>query len=465
MSEDYTKTESGIMVPKRAVDGLVNLVTGLGTNLSKRGHNSFQYDGLNDYAQYESAYQSNWIARQICDVPAEDMTREWRTIKCQDAEDIQREEDRLDLQCMTQDALSWARLFGGGGILMLTGQDLTKPLNVNKIKKGDLERLITFDRWEMQPLTMNTWDVLAPNYLEAEFYSIANGQTSIHYSHFAKFYGAKLPRRMLQYTQGWGDSELRKCLEDLMDLVASVNGIAELMQEANVDVIKREGLFDDMASDQDQSLESHYTLQRQMKSNIKMLLMDKDGEEYTRNTLSLGGVAPIIELFFTYISGAADIPVTRLFGTSAKGMNATGEGDMRNYYQSIGSKQIKQLTAPLAYLDEIMVRSALGFMPDDYDYVWNPLFQPNQVEAEQASLLKAQKDSIYLDMGVISQSQIMRNLQSSEEYQFEGEDIEAQESLEESDLFGEFGNEAVENGNNEQGASAGASESIPKPNL
>lgn len=453
------------MIPDRAfkaVDGLVNVATSLGTNLTKRGNNRFQYDALNDYATYEAAYQSNFIARMICDVPAEDMVREWRTIKSVDAEEIEREEQRIELQRHSQDAISWARLFGGGGILMLTGQDLTKPLNINKIKKGDLQRLITFDRWEMQPLTMNTWNVLAPNYLEAEFYSIANGQTSIHYSHFAKFYGAKLPRRMLQYTQGWGDSELRKCLEDLMDLVASVNGIAELMQEANVDVIKREGLFDDLASDQDKPITDHYTLQRMMKGNTKMLLLDKDGEEYDRNTLSLSGVAPVIELFFTYLSGAARIPVTKLFGTSAKGMNATGEGDDKNYRSFIGSSQTSQLAPPLSYLDEIMVRSALGYMPDDYDYVWNPLSQPDQVELSQAELLRAQKDVLLKDAGIIKVSQIQRNLQSNEEYQFDDDDIEELEKAEAEDPFNEFG-EGEENGvSNESGVAPTTSTGITR---
>ena len=49
-----------------------------------------------------------------------------------------------------------------------------------------------------------------------------------------------------------------------------------------------------------------------------MGLLDGD-EEFDRKTLNLSGVAPILEIFMTWISGAADIPLTRLFGTSAKG--------------------------------------------------------------------------------------------------------------------------------------------------
>ncbi|HEO65766.1 MAG TPA: DUF1073 domain-containing protein, partial [Spirochaetes bacterium] len=138
---------------REATDGLANVVSGLGTANAKRSYNQFSYDMLNSYYELDAAYQTNWIARQIVDVPAGDMTREWRTIKSEASEEIQQEEQRLNLQTSCADALSWARLFGGSGILMLTNQDLGKPLEVSKIKKGDLERLLVLDRWEMSPQT------------------------------------------------------------------------------------------------------------------------------------------------------------------------------------------------------------------------------------------------------------------------------------------------------------------------
>ena len=258
------------------VDGLVNVASGLGTSKAKRSHNMFNYAVLQNWQQLDAAYQTNWLARQIVDVPAEDMCREWRSIKCEDAYAIRMEEDRLMLPSLVQEAISWARLYGGGGILMLTGQDLTKPLNVNRIRKGDLKRCIVFDRYDMSAMTLNTWNVLEPNFLLPEFYTITGGGQQIHWSHFARFNGARLPRRQMLQTQGWGDSELRKCLDDIMDMVASNDGIAELMQEANVDVIKREGLSDELASDQDDAIINRYTLFSQMKSVVQMALLDGD---------------------------------------------------------------------------------------------------------------------------------------------------------------------------------------------
>ena len=421
------------MTTKQTADGLVNVVSGLGTTKTKRYHNKFQYAALSDWQQLDAAYSSNWLARQIVDVPAEDMTREWRSFKCDDADNIRIEEDRLQIPIAVNTGLAWARLYGGGGLLMITGQDLSKPLNVSKVRKGDLERVIVLDRWDMSAMTINTWNILAANYLQPEFYTIRGGSQQIHWSHFARFTGARLPLRQMAYTQGWGDSELRKCLDDIMDMVASKDGIAELMQECNVDIIKREGLSDELASDQDDAIINRYTLFSQMKSVVQMALLDGD-EEYDRKTLNLSGVAPILETFMTWISGAADIPVTRLFGTSAKGLNATGEGDLTNYYNSIRAKQLTQLDPGMRQLDEVLVRSALGHFPDDYNYVWNPLAQLNEREIAEARRITSETDQRYLDMGVIQVSQVQRNLQSAETYQFDDEDIEQLEADEDAGL-------------------------------
>lgn len=418
------------------LDGLVNVMTGLGTAKSKRSYNTWQMSTLNDWASLDACYVSNWIARKICDIPAEDMTREWRRVKSDGAEEIASLEQQLLVPNAVQEAVTWARLYGGAGILMLTGQDLTKPLRPELIRKGDLKRLLVLDRWDMAAMTTNTWDVLATNYLKPEFYSVRGGSMQVHHSHFARFTGERLPLRHMAQTQGWGDSVLRKCIEEITDMVAAKDGIAELMQEANIDVITRQGLTDELSTDQDDMITKRYEMFSLMKSSIQMALLDGD-EKLDRMTLNLSGVAPIIELFMTWISGAANIPVVRMFGTSAKGLNATGEGDDRIYNDSIRAGQRSYLAEPMRTLDEVMVRSALGHWPEDYDYTWNPLAQPNDLEMAQAEKLRADKHMLYLDASVVQRSQVMRELQASEEYQFIEEDIDELEKLEEGNMFDE----------------------------
>lgn len=416
---------------KLTTDGLVNVVSGLGTAKGKRGHNRFVLSNMFGYQELEAAYQTNWIARQIVDIPADDMTREWRTIKCQDADIIRQEEDRLDLQSCVNEALTWSRLYGGSAILPITNQDLESKFRPELIKKGGVQRLLVFDRWDLIPHSINTWDVLAENYLMPEYYTLYQGSQKIHWSHLIRFSGAKMPRRQRVLLQGWGDSELRKCLEDIKDTVAAKDGIAELMQSANLDVITREGLAEDLSTDQESKIIERYTLFDQMKSIINTALLDGD-EKLDRITLNLSGIAPVLETFMVWISGAADIPATRLFGRSAAGLNATGEGDLKNYYDSIRSQQNSKLDKPMAMLDAIMVRSATGTMPEDYNYDWNRLTQPDRLQDAQAKKVEAETDLILLDAGVIGRSQAMRRLEADEVYQYEDgviDSIEADEDL------------------------------------
>lgn len=410
-------------------DNLQNVITGMGTGRSKRYHNRFTPDALNGYQELENSYVSNWLSKAIVDYPADDMTREWRVIKCKAADDIRAEEDRLLLQHKVNEALTWSRLYGGAAILMLTNQDFEKPLDINKIKKGSLTRLLVLDRYQMYPTSLNTYDILAENYLEPDYWSIYQGSQRIHHSHFAFFRGAKLPQRLRMQTLGWGDSELRKCMEELKDALAAKGGIAELMQEANLDVITAEGLAEKITSGQEEAISNRYTQYGLMKSIFRLSLLDSE-EKLDRMTLNLSGVAPALEELKSWVIGASGIPETRLFGAQAKGLGNEGAGDLNNYYDNVRAKQNTQLDPSIAWLDQVMVRSALGSMPSDYNYDWNRLYQPNRKEDAEASKIEAETAIIYLDASVIQKSQVMTNLEASEQYHFDDGVIDEQREAE-----------------------------------
>lgn len=445
----YKQLESGLLVqcsPKDYIaDGLVNVASGLGTSKSKRAHNRFGYGSIgDDWGQLDACYRENWIARAIVDEWAADAVREWRSIKSDGAEEIEAVEADLDLAQVTEEAIAWARLYGGAGVVMLTNQDLEKPLNLKLIKKGDLERLEVFDRHDLTPFgDINTYDMLANNYMRPDFFNIAGGSQKIHHSHIAFFNGARLPKRQARLNFGWGDSELRRCIEEIADMVAAKDGVAELLQEINIDVITRQGLTDELTTDQDDAIIKRYELFSQMKSVVQMALLDGD-EKLDRQTLQLGGVAQVLEIMMTWITGAARMPESKVFGKSAAGMNSTGEQDAKNYYDSIRSKQQGDISKSMRQIDQVMIRSALGHWPKEFDYVWNPLAQLNGLEVAQSQLLTAQKNQIYLGLNVINRSQVMRNMQSNEEYQYQENEIDELESLEDGNLFDEVDIEPVE---------------------
>ena len=183
----------------RVNDGLRNIYTNIGTQNDSRMHNRWGYSHFFLYEELDCAYRESSVARKIVDIVANDATRNWRTFKNKDNEQLHRAEYDLMLPQHFNELLRLSRLSGGSLMLMMIdGQDLSKPLDIKKIKKGDFKRLLNFDRYEVYPSDTNVTDVLSPNYLLPEFYMISGGEFPIHYSHFVRVNGEWLPRRLNQ---------------------------------------------------------------------------------------------------------------------------------------------------------------------------------------------------------------------------------------------------------------------------
>ena len=412
-----------------SVDSLSNLVANIGTNRDKRTHNSFGFEFVNQ-VELESAYQSNWIARRIVDKPNEDALREWRKFSGKQSKLIESEERRLGVQQHYLDTCCWADLYGGAALLMVTGQDLSKPLDLDNIKKGGLKNLVVLDRWDIQPIEFNLTDPLAPNWMMPNSYMMVNGTQPIHYSHIIRRTGARLPRRMRMFEQGWGDSRLRRCMSDLRDVVATKSGIASLVLEANVDVVSVKGLQSALASAQCDQITNRYRMFGMMKSIVNLGLLDADNEEYDRKSISFSGLSQIMEQFMVWTAGAAEMPVTELWGQSAAGLSSTGEGDLKTYHGTIKGKQDGQMRLDLEMLDQVLIRSALGNYPEGIEFEWNPLSLPSGNEQAQEDLADAQADSMNIESRVIRPSHAMRRAQGKGTYAITDEQIKAQEKLE-----------------------------------
>ena len=63
-----------------------------------------------------------------------------------------------------------------------------------------------------------------------------------------------------------------------------------------------------------------------MNNNSIQILGENDSFETHQYTF--GGIADTYDRFMMDVAGAAETPVTKLFGRSPAGMNATGESDM-----------------------------------------------------------------------------------------------------------------------------------------
>ena len=400
-------------------DGLVNLVSRLGTSRDKAAASTYNLIQI-DENQLVAMYRSSAIARKIVDLPAEDSLREWREwhATAEQITAIEAEEKRLGLQAALIKCSKRARLFGGCAIFIGTGEDkpeeLKKPLNPETIKLGGVKYLTVVSRQDLTAGLLEV-DPRSPNYGKPDFYQISTvtGLLTIHPSRLVILTGDDLPdERYSGHNMGWGDPVLQAVLTDVRNLDATVGNVASLIFEAKVDVMAIDGFNEGLRTGgqeyEDMALR-RAAIWATGKGNNGTLLMDVL-DKYDQKTASFATLPDIIDRFMQMVSAAATIPMTKLFGMSPGGLNASGDADTRGYYDTIKVLQTLEITPATAILDECLVRSALGSRPPEVYYTWRPLWQPTTKERAETGKILADTFNILYDMDVVPEEAIAKSL-------------------------------------------------------
>ncbi|MDM9601348.1 DUF1073 domain-containing protein [Pseudomonas shirazica] len=381
-------------------DKLVNLVANLGTERDKAAGSVYAPVFLSD-EQLSNAYRGAWLPRKIVDIPPLDATRRWRGWQAtkEQIEKIEAEEKRLDVRGKVKQALTRARLFGGAALFIGTGErDTSQPLNPERIQAGGIKYLTVMNRRQLSPTELEQ-DPQSPLFGKPKTYRLAGSAIDIHPSRLVIFIGAEHPDPELAVGNefGWGDSVLQAVFEAIKQSDGTMANTASLVFEAKVDVIK---IPDFMQQLQDPGFEKRVLERIRLAAMAKgingALLLDGE-EEYETKSASFSGLPDIIDRFLQGVSGAADIPATRLLGQAPSGLNATGDSDLRNYYDRIQAIQELDICPALQLLDDCLIRSALGSRPAEIHYIWNPLWQPTATERSEINKRTADTIKVLVD--------------------------------------------------------------------
>jgi phage-related protein (TIGR01555 family) len=416
-------------------DALENPVSGLGTERDKRFWSDYGFVSRLTAPSLRSMFRKSWLANAIITVPNEDMTREWVTVKWdgikpEETAAIKRAERRLRLKAKTKTGLNWGGLFGGGAIvIIIAGQDPAEPLDMNRIPKNSLRQLVVKDREWIFPLAgAPDRDIEnSDNFGMPSYYSVRGSSARFHHSRVVRFEGQEVTDDDFLTNGYWHDSQLQHVLTSVKDYDGGKENVASMLWEAKLDVIKT-GLAKLLAlHDGGAAVERRYRDAVLGKSNHRLLLINED-EEYEQKNIPFGGVHDVLGDFVVDVCGAARIPMVKLFGQSAPGMNSTGDTDLRLYYDRVAAEAERVMLPPLNYLYEIILRSELGRMPDGFEVCPNPLWQVSDKERAEIEYQRAQADAIYLKEGMRFAT-VLRRLKANGTYDLTDEEIAAAEEI------------------------------------
>lgn len=382
-----------------------------------------------DWQTINALYRSHWIVRRIIDVMPEDMLKNGYHILTQLSPDQIKKIVRCDRTTRTSrkilEGLKWGRLYGGAGaLIMIEGHEnsLDQPLDYDTVMPGSYKGLLVLDRWSgVTPEDKFVSDISDPEFGMPEYYTISSDALTVgirvHHSRIIRFLGRPLPYLEQMAETYWGASEIEHVFDELRKRDNVSWNIAMLTFMANLRVMKMDGMSQVLAVGNEQSqMQLYNTIQgmNAMMNNNSLQILG-EGDSYETHQYTFGGIGETYDRFMMDVAGAAETPVTKLFGRSPAGMNATGESDMQNYYDTIEEKQEAELRPVYDKILPIMFISTLGGIPDDWDYEFNPIRRPR--DDEMADLASKNTDSVTkaFQAGMVSQRTALKELRQQSE--------------------------------------------------
>lgn len=430
-------------------DDWVNMLSGMGVQgQDKRLNYEFTRRELT-LEKLETLYRGSDVAATIVDSLPEDMTRQGFHLHIEGDEKGLAEEviallDEVDALPSLQEAMSAARLYGGSGILLgvTDGKSqLAAPLDMERIQPGSLRWMTVFTPAELEPLTFvenamerlygapETYRILEEPLNQGSKPKAARKAPIIHASRIIRFNGVAVPRKHLRESKGWGDSVLLRCHRVIQDYQTSWDSAALLLQDFAIAIMKIKGLAEAVATQGDDSIQRRSRLLALSKSIAKVTLMDSE-EEYERKSTPLSGLPEMLDKFALRLSSAARMPVSRLMGQAPAGLNATGDSDIRWWYDSVKTQQARVLRPALNHVVKMAFKSLGAEEPANWMVSFPPLWQPT--EGEQADIRKkqAETDGIYLDRGALTPEEVAISRWGGGEYSTKTTiDIKAREQM------------------------------------
>lgn len=378
-----------------------------------------------NYALLNSLYRDNWVVQNVVGLMVDDMLREWYKLKgsyTPDALDALGKVERdTRLRERINEGMCWGRLYGGAaGLIMIDGQDdLSKPLDVDMIYPGSFKGLYILDRW--QGVTPNMELVFEGGDPVPESYSITDAQghtvVNVHHSRVVRFTGRDLPYLERVAEMYWGESEVEALYKDVVAHDNVSANMAALTFQANINTMEYKGLEQLFSIGSTQAQRRFWNVmqaQSVLRSNFGTQLVE-EGNKITNTQYTFTGLQEVYESMCLNLCGASHYPMTKLFGRSPAGMNATGESDLKNYYDYVDSQREAKVRPVLQKLLPVLAMSAWGTIPDDLDFTFPPLWTPTATETAEIALKKAQAIRDTFQAGLFQADTAMKELKKLEE--------------------------------------------------
>lgn len=365
--------------------------------------------------QLAALIAQNWLVFKACDMPSRDALRNgWRITG--DLTSLQKDllessDTRMGIKRTLRDFLTMGRVFGVRIALpQINYADPDKayklPFNPDSVTTGMFQGWVTVDPyWTAPQVTADRPDNM--HFYEPEYWVI--GGRTYHRSHLI-IYRHGLLADILKPAYYYGGIPLPQLIMERVYGAERTANEAPLLALTKRTVVYKTDLAKALANFGE--LERRIQQQTELWNNHGVRIIDKEADEHDQHDTALADLDALIMTQYQLVAAASEVPATKLLGTSAKGFNATGENDEKNYHECLESIQGNDLQ-PLLDRHYLLLARSTGIAVT-VTAEWNPLAVPTAAESASAELAHAQADGVLVDKGIVGPDEVRKRLNDEE---------------------------------------------------
>lgn len=156
-----------------------------------------------------------------------------------------------------------------------------------------------------------------------------------------------------------------------------------------------------------------------LRDNYGVKVVDKESEDIGQFDTGLADLDATIMTQYQLVAAIANVPATKLLGTTPKGFNSTGEYEEATYREELESIQANDLAPMLERHHLLCMRShvapKLGIQSVRTTVVWSPLDSPTAEEWAAILKTRAETDNLYVQMGAIDGMDVREKIKADKD--------------------------------------------------
>lgn len=362
----------------------------------------------------------NWLIDKCCGVPAQDAVRKGYQVTLNDGSKmdpkilnaVRLADKRININGKLKSFIKKGRIFGiRHALFLIDGVDYEAPFNPDGITPGSYRGIVQIDPYWLAPVLDRS---AAANPGSKDFYEPTwwqlNGKR-IHRSHFIIMRNSDEVVDLLKPAYYYGGIPIpQKIFERVYAAERTANEAPMLAMSKRLTTLKTDTT---KIFGPDSNFARQMELFAEYINNFGLKVIGTE-EEIQQFETSLAEFNETIMTQYGLVAAQANMPVTKLLGTSAKGLNATGEGDEANYHEEIESIQ-EEIGTPFIERHHLcLMRSEIapkfGIAPLETEIVWNPLDSYTTKEQAEINKMKADTAAVYANTGALDGTDIRESI-------------------------------------------------------